>query len=239
VGQRAADALEHLVDTVLDTALLPVDGGEKPHVTITVDLDKLAEHPAAPDPGQSGLANRWGETAEQRARRIAVATASAEAVCSQPRFSWTGPTGTSTARRLSCDAILLPIFTRDGKPIDVGRRTRLINSALRALVVARDLHCQGPGCPIPARWTQVHHVHHWRDGGQTIRANLVLLCHKHHRDAHSGRWVVVLHAPGVITFRKRLPGEPLYEINHTEPDAGQPSLLNGILATVARHLRSS
>ncbi|MDQ1650748.1 MAG: hypothetical protein QOG60_2805, partial [Frankiaceae bacterium] len=69
VGQRMADALEHVVDTVLDTALLPIDGGEKPHITITVDLDKLAEHPDAPDPdgGRSGLAARWGETAEQRA----------------------------------------------------------------------------------------------------------------------------------------------------------------------------
>ncbi|MDQ1631617.1 MAG: hypothetical protein QOC80_1589, partial [Frankiaceae bacterium] len=144
-----------------------------------------------------------------------------------------------TARRLSCDANLLPIFTRDGQPIDVGRRTRLINTGLRALIVARDRHCQAPGCTIPSRWTQAHHIHHWRDGGQTTRANLVLLCDKHHRDAHSGRWVVVLHTPGKITFRRRLPGEPLYEINQTEPDADQPSLLDGILATAARHLRSS
>ncbi len=241
VGQRMADALDHIVDTVLDTALLPVDGGEKPHVTITVALDQLAEHPTAPDPaaGRSGLAARWGETAEHRTRRIGAATAAAAAVSTQPRFSWTGPTSPGTARRLCCDGVLLPIFTRDGQPIDVGRRTRVINAGLRAFVVARDRHCQAPGCTIPARWCQVHHVHHWRDGGQTTRTNLVLICHKHHRDAHSGRWVVVLHAPGHITFRRRLPGEPLYEIDHAEPGTGQASLLNGILATAARHLRSS
>jgi hypothetical protein len=111
------------------------------------------------------------------------------------------------------------------------------------LVVARDRHCQAPGCEIPARWCQVHHVHHWRDGGQTTRTNLVLICHKHHRDAHSGRWVVVLHAPGKITFRRRLPDEAQYEIrcrDNPTPGAADDALpLGGILAAAARHLRTA
>lgn len=42
-NQRTADALEAVLDTVLDTAVLPVEGAEKPHVTLTVDLDRIDE----------------------------------------------------------------------------------------------------------------------------------------------------------------------------------------------------
>ncbi len=233
VAQRRADAFDDLLNVALDTALLPVDGGEKPHINLTVALDQLAGGEPVPDERAGSFAGRWGETAEQRTRRLGTAAAVAEAVSTAPRMSWTGPVGVGTARRLCCDGIVLPIFTRGGQPIDVGRRTRVINAGLRAFVVARDRHCQAPGCEVPARWCQVHHVHHWRDGGQTTRTNLVLICHKHHRDAHSGRWVVVLHAPGRITFRRRLPHEAQYEIRCRQrppSPADDTPPLHGILA---------
>ena len=163
----------------------------------------------------------------------------------QPQFYWTGPATVGTARRIACDATVLPLYTRDGRPLDVGQRTRVVSAALRALILARDYHCQAPGCTVPGRWTHVHHVKHWADGGPTTRANLVLLCPKHHREAHNGRWVVVLHAPGQITFRRRLPGEDLYDIRcPLDPTAPDPALattlpLDGMLATAARHLRAS
>src|SRR3954471_868854 len=42
-NQRTADALEAVLDAVLDAAVLPVEGGEKPHITLTVDLARIDE----------------------------------------------------------------------------------------------------------------------------------------------------------------------------------------------------
>ena len=147
-NQRTADALETVLDTVLDTAALPADGGEKPHIVLGVDLDHLdrdrpaadEEHPQLRQPDATGRRRRCDGHRPGR-----------------PRFAWTGPTSTATARRLACDATLLPIYTRGGQPIDVGRRTRIIPTALRAFIVARDKTCRWPGCTMPPRWSQVHH----------------------------------------------------------------------------------
>ncbi|HSP38355.1 MAG TPA: DUF222 domain-containing protein, partial [Frankiaceae bacterium] len=117
-GQRKADALDHILDTVLDTALLPVDGGEKPHISLLVPLDHLDTDDAVPAP--VGLGDLWNEPESQTVQRAAAAASFAEAVDRRPRFSWTGPTSPNTARRLSCDGILLPIYTRGGAPLDVG-----------------------------------------------------------------------------------------------------------------------
>lgn len=234
-GQRKADALSHILDTVLDTALLPVDGGEKPHITVLVPLDELADDADEVDTESTGLL--W-LSAEEQAKQVALAAAGAEALNRQPRFAWTGPASSAAARRLSCDGILLPIFTRGGQPIDVGRRTRVISAPMRAYVVARDRHCRWSGCRMSARWCQVHHVRHWRNGGSTARWNLLLLCQEHHRAAHSGEFVIVLHAPGQISTRPRHNDEPYYEIRPDPPPPDQLSI-NEQLTTAARHLRSA
>jgi Domain of unknown function (DUF222) len=246
-NQRTADALEHVLDTVLDCELLPVDGGEKPHITLSVDLDQLSESAQQTEDQHLNLNSNalWDPERPvdpDPAGRVAAAVAAATSP--QPRFSWTGTTSTATGRRLSCDGILLPIFTSNGTPIDVGRRTRIVSSRLRAFVAARDRHCVWDGCRIPARWCDAHHVWHWRDGGPTDRAHLALLCPAHHRAAHSGRYCLTLHAPGVITVRRRTTRtDPYYEIRLTNPPNSssdppgfeQPTLTEK-LATAARHL---
>lgn len=214
-GQRKADALESVVDNALDTARLPVDGGEKPHISLLLGLDSLDE-PEPVEPLRIG--GLWQETAGQRTQRAEAAAAAAEALDGRPRFSWTGPTSPATARRLACDSILLPIFTRDGKPVDVGRRTRTIDARMRAFIVTRDQHCRWPGCHLTARWCQVHHGWHWKDGGPTDRWNLILLCQEHHRAAHSGKLTVVFHAPGQISTRPRRTGDPYYQFDFQPPD---------------------
>ncbi|MCZ6505397.1 MAG: HNH endonuclease signature motif containing protein [Actinobacteria bacterium] len=68
--------------------------------------------------------------------------------------------------------------------IDVGRKTRVIPTALRRAVIARDRHCTHQGCDRPARWCDVHHKIHWADGGETSLENLRLLCRFHHNLTH-------------------------------------------------------
>ncbi|MBM3696457.1 MAG: DUF222 domain-containing protein, partial [Actinobacteria bacterium] len=96
-----------------------------------------------------------------------------------------GPIGGDTARRLACDATISRVLLDpDSVPIDMGRATRVIPPALRRALALRDRGCAHPGCRIPPQWCDAHHIQHWADGGETVLANLRLLCRQHHRTAH-------------------------------------------------------
>ncbi len=93
-----------------------------------------------------------------------------------------------TSRRLLCDAGIVPMVVDSaGTPLNVGRKTRVISTALRRALLARDQHCQYPGC-THARFVEAHHVTHWVDGGETSLANVRLLCSRHHVLLHEGRF---------------------------------------------------
>ena len=100
-----------------------------------------------------------------------------------------------TARRLACDADVIPVVlgTRS-EVLDVGRAHRLTTPALWRALVCRDRHCAFPGCTKPPVMGHAHHVVHWADGGPTALGNLVLLCGHHHRTIHSTPWRVRLNA---------------------------------------------
>jgi hypothetical protein len=86
--------------------------------------------------------------------------------------------------RLACGAgIVAARVDADGSPLDVGRRRRRTNAALRRAVQLRDRHCTYPGCHA-TRHLHVHHVQPWSEDGPTDLANLVLVCHFHHRFVH-------------------------------------------------------
>lgn len=88
-------------------------------------------------------------------------------------------------RALACDCSLSRIvFGPDGEIIDVGRRARVIPSALRRGLIVRDRHCTWKGCDRDPRWCDVHHIKHWADGGNTEPGNLRLLCRYHHSVTH-------------------------------------------------------
>ncbi|MFI5269917.1 MAG: HNH endonuclease [Chloroflexota bacterium] len=44
---------------------------------------------------------------------------------------------------------------------------------------------------MPPAWTDAHHIEHWADGGSHKLFNLILLCRRHHRLVHEGRWRLV------------------------------------------------
>lgn len=91
----------------------------------------------------------------------------------------------ATARRMACDARILPVvLDGDGQILDVGRARRLATGALRRALHIRDGGCAFPDCDRPARWTDAHHIVAWTDGGPTDLDNMVLLCRHHHRLIH-------------------------------------------------------
>jgi hypothetical protein len=89
------------------------------------------------------------------------------------------------ARRLACDAtVSRVILDADSVPVEMGRATRVIPPAIRKALDLRDQGCSHPGCDMPARFCDGHHIVHWAEGGRTDLANLRLLCRRHHRAAH-------------------------------------------------------
>jgi hypothetical protein len=89
-------------------------------------------------------------------------------------------------RRYACDCtISRVVFGPNSEPIDIGRATRIIPASMRRALIARDRHCQHPGCDRTHRWCDAHHIRHWADGGSTALGNLKLLCRHHHTLAHT------------------------------------------------------
>jgi Domain of unknown function (DUF222)/HNH endonuclease len=94
-----------------------------------------------------------------------------------------------TTRRLACDASVVRIRERKGRPLSVGRKTRSVPAALRRALTSRDgRRCRFPGCEN--RFVDAHHIRHWARGGETSLRNLVFLCRRHHRFVHEGGYAV-------------------------------------------------
>jgi len=101
----------------------------------------------------------------------------------------------TAARRIACDAGILPaVLDGAGVPIDIGRTRRPYTGAARQAVLLRDGGCAFPGCERPPRWSDIHHITFWADGGSTDRDNGVALCSYHHHLIHHGSWIVRLGA---------------------------------------------
>ena len=118
------------------------------------------------------------------------------------------PISPETARRLACEAGVIPVVLGSAsQPLDVGRRKRLATHAQRIALRLRSRTCEFPGCTVPHEWTKAHHVNPWKPGGLTDLEQLVALCTKHHGLVHEGGWTIeridgltVFRTPGGIAY---------------------------------------
>jgi hypothetical protein len=111
------------------------------------------------------------------------------------------PISPGAARRLACDAAILPaVLGGASQPLDLGRARRLFTGPLRRALMLRDRGCAFPGCDRPPGWCQAHHIRHWATGGPTSLTNGVLLCGAHHRLIEHGDWQVRLAPDGLPDF---------------------------------------
>ncbi len=96
-----------------------------------------------------------------------------------------------SVKRHCCDgSAVVMTETREGEPLSIGRRSRVIPTSLERAVRARDQHCcVFPGCNN-RRFLHCHHVEHWTNGGETRLDNLMLLCSKHHTLVHEGGFTI-------------------------------------------------
>jgi Domain of unknown function (DUF222)/HNH endonuclease len=88
--------------------------------------------------------------------------------------------GPRTLEEILCHGIV-DVFgiTENGKPLDLGRRSRTVNRKLRRHVLDRDGGCTVEGCSSRYR-LEIHHTTRWSHGGRTDAADLITLCWFHH-----------------------------------------------------------
>jgi len=91
-----------------------------------------------------------------------------------------------SVKRLCCDghAVILG-EDENGEPLNIGRKTRTVPTAIKRALMARDKSCAFPGCHH-TRFVDAHHIQHWSAGGETSLDNLMLLCSQHHTLVHEG-----------------------------------------------------
>ncbi|BCN61083.1 DUF222 domain-containing protein [Rhodococcus hoagii] len=171
-ARQRADAFAEILRRYLDSGDAPIEGGERPHLSLHVNASDLA---------RSESAHEWTHPNEGSDlfgdKDIA-------------RMPHMGPLSIATARRLACDCHLTPIVMDDGVPLNLGRTSRTVSKKQRRALIARDHGCAFPGCGTPPAHCEGHHVKHWADGGPTDLDNLVLLCRYHHQLLHHSHWDV-------------------------------------------------
>ncbi|MCA1006166.1 HNH endonuclease [Rhodococcus hoagii] len=171
-ARQRADAFAEILRRYLDSGDAPIEGGERPHLSLHVNATDLARAEADHEwTDAHGDPDLFGDTDVARMPHM-------------------GPLSIATARRLACDCHLTPIVMSDGVPIDLGRSSRTVPKKQRRALVARDHGCAFPGCGAPPAHCEGHHVKHWADGGPTDLDNLVLLCRYHHQLLHHSHWEV-------------------------------------------------
>ncbi|NKS17921.1 DUF222 domain-containing protein [Rhodococcus hoagii] len=207
-ARQRADAFAEILRRYLDSGEAPVEGGERPHLSLHVNAADLARSQSAHEwTNPDSDSDLFGD------KDIA-------------RMPHTGPLSIATARRIACDCHLTPIVMDDGVPLNLGRTSRTVSKKQRRALIARDHGCAFPGCGAPPAHCEGHHIKHWADGGPTDLDNLVLLCRYHHQLLHHSHWDVKIgddrhpwfthHPPST---RTRNPSPPTTAPDHTPRDA--------------------
>jgi Domain of unknown function (DUF222)/HNH endonuclease len=193
--RRRAEAFTEMVRRYLDSAAGPVEGYERPHLSLLINADDLAAGDDAAGPVAAGpvAAGPLAETDLGAADRGAFTAMFGANPIAPGWMPWIGPISAASARRIACDCELTTIrIDGNGVPLNLGRSQRLVSPQQRRALIARDHGCAFPGCGRPPAWTDAHHIRHWIDGGTTDLVNLVLLCRHHHRTVHHNGWDIVV-----------------------------------------------
>jgi hypothetical protein len=91
-----------------------------------------------------------------------------------------------SVKRMCCDGHTVVLGeSENGEPLNIGRKTRTVPTAIKRALIARDKACSFPGCHH-TRFVDAHHIRHWSAGGKTSLDNLMLLCSQHHKLVHEG-----------------------------------------------------
>jgi hypothetical protein len=174
--RRLGQAFCRLLEAV-DPARLPAHGGSATTIMVTLNLEDL---------------------------RADLATAAIIGASHVPGHDDPLQISASEARRLACNAGIIPVVLgADSEILDLGRTRRLFSPAQVRALRLRDRRCRAEGCSVPAAWAEAHHLDPWRDGGRTDLARGALLCSHHHHAIHDPRYRHELLPEGDIRIHRR------------------------------------
>jgi hypothetical protein len=143
-----------------------------------------AGHSAAPMllPGDGAPAVRVTVTRGTLDRRVGIAHLDGQQA----------PVSVTTAERHVCTAgTQEAVFDTAGRPLDLGRTSRLFTKKQKSMLAIRDGGCMFPGCERPPSWAEAHHIRHYvRDRGGTDIDDGILLCRHHHLLVHDAGWEI-------------------------------------------------
>ncbi|HYF44872.1 MAG TPA: DUF222 domain-containing protein, partial [Acidimicrobiales bacterium] len=143
------------------------------------------------------------------------------------------PIPASVARRLACDAGLIPmVLGGDSVPLDEGRAKRNATLPQRTALGAQYATCMIGDCQAPLGWCDAHHIIPWdpqAGGGPTDLENLVPACDHCHDLAHTPGWTIEKLADGSVvttapdgTRWHRRPNGPAARRRGEPPSAAAP-----------------
>ncbi len=90
-----------------------------------------------------------------------------------------------TLAQLACDSSIVTHLVDGDEPLQLGRKTRVWNTAQRRAIAVRDGgRCRHPGCRRTI--CDIHHIQWWSEGGPTDVSNGALFCDRHHTLVHHG-----------------------------------------------------
>ena len=136
------------------------------------------------------------------------------------QLSGYGPIPAAVARELAADGKWRKFITdpTTGNLLDFGRESYLPPQVLRDFLLARDRTCRFPGCRRSGIRGEIDHAIPWEKGGETSRANLGLLCKRHHQLKTHGGWKLESFEDGSCEWtsplgKKRfVPARPMDEV---------------------------
>ena len=122
---------------------------------------------------------------------------------------------------------VLVLFDHDGRPLHLGRESRLATAEQRLALFATERGCSKPGCMVPADQCQVHHTVEWNRGGRSNIDELTLACAGDHAQVNTGSngWTTVIGGdpeyPGACAWMapSHLRGEQRARVNHAHHPA--------------------
>nr|WP_227993079.1 HNH endonuclease signature motif containing protein [Pseudactinotalea sp. HY160] len=219
-GQRRAAALTELAQADLDSGRLQPSARIRPQITLHVPwetLQALIAATASARPRSGGCTGALGERPDDTewARQWGRDTDDEHLITTRldhrrmrgvdpATFSDGTPLTPGQLSRLACDSqISRVVFGPASTVLDVGREQRIFPANQARAVIARDRHCQFPGCHEPPEYGEIHHSLWWaKHNGPTSVGHGILLCWSHHDLVHQreitiarrdGRWHFTRH----------------------------------------------
>ena len=188
-GQADPAVIDKMIDLARTAAEAGASGPGSPDTANSGSgAGTITDDGAASDDGAAENRSSALSPEAWRALRYAMARLAVDLV--------SGPAGVAAVLRRG---LLDQPFSTPSLPLDIGYSAS-IPGHIRRAVLLRDKRCAWPRCGRSACYSDVHHIRHKEDGGETSVGNCLLLCQFHHDVCiHRLGWQIVLHPDGTTT----------------------------------------